>query len=467
MRENGQRIRKLLVANRGEIAVRIVRSALEAHVETVAVFSRQDAGARHVAMASEAYDLGGEGAGPYLDAAGLVAAAVATNCDALHPGYGFLSESASLALACAQAGVTFVGPSADTLALLGDKAAARRFAAACGTPIIAGSEGPVSLEDAGAFFAGLPSGRAMMLKAVGGGGGRGVRVVRRPEELDDAFARCASEAQRSFGVADVYVEEMAPHARHIEVQILGDAVGEVAHLWDRDCSLQRRFQKIVEVAPAPAMPTGLRTRLIGAALRLARELNYENVGTVEFLVDAAGPVGDDSAFWFIEANPRLQVEHTVTEEVTGVDIVRLQLALASGATLAELGLRENEVSPPKGYAIEVRLNAETMGRDGEVRPSSGVLEAFQPPSGPGVRLDTAIEAGSEVTPAFDSLIAKLITRSHAGATFADAVEKASRALSEFTIRGVSTNAAFLRSVLALPEVGAGDLSTTLVQEHLA
>jgi acetyl/propionyl-CoA carboxylase alpha subunit/acetyl-CoA carboxylase carboxyltransferase component len=410
-------------------------------------------------MADEQYDLQGEGVGPYLDPAKLVDAAVKMGCDALHPGYGFLSESAALARACAAGDVVFVGPTAATLDLFGDKGAARASAAQAGVPTLAGTNGSATLEEARAFVAALPSGQAAMLKAVSGGGGRGVRIVRGLDGLDEAYARCQSEAQRAFGSGDVYLEEMAPRARHIEVQIAGDVGGAIVHLWDRDCSLQRRFQKVVEIAPAPGVPEGLRARILDAALRLGRAVGYVNIGTIEFLVDASGPLSDGSAFWFIEANPRLQVEHTVTEEVTGVDLVRLQLDLAAGRMLGALGLESAPQS--KGFAIEVRVNAESMTPEGDVRPSSGVLRRFQPPTGPGVRLDTAVSEGDEIPPAFDSLIAKLIVRS--GGDFRAAVDKTARALAEFDVRGVSTNIGFARRLLELPEVRNADLHTALLQ----
>ncbi|HEY7801759.1 MAG TPA: biotin carboxylase N-terminal domain-containing protein, partial [Dehalococcoidia bacterium] len=405
-------IESLLIANRGEIAIRIARAAAELGMRSVAIYSEDDARSLHILRADDARPLPGPGPAAYLDAEQIIAAALESGCDAVHPGYGFLSENASFARRCADAGLTFVGPRVELLELFGDKGQARVFAARLGIPVLSGTDIATSLEDARAFFAALPSGRSMMIKALAGGGGRGMRLVSRAEDVDDAYARCRSEALSAFGVADVYVEEALPEARHIEVQIAGDGSGEVTHLWERDCTLQRRHQKLVEMAPSPALSPELRDKIIAAAVRMARECRFDNIGTFEFLVDASGAPA--ARFFFIEANPRLQVEHTITEEITGIDLVAAQLRLAGGASLADIGLAQADVPPPRGFAMQLRINMETYAGDGSPRPSGGTITAFEPPSGPGVRLDTFAYAGYTTSSAFDSLLAKLIVHAPSG-----------------------------------------------------
>src|SRR6266849_1435358 len=453
---------RLLVANRGEIAIRIARAAAALGIRTVGVYSEDDRESLHVRHVDEARPLRGSGPRAYLDAGQLLAAARETGCDAVHPGYGFLSEQAEFARRCAEAGLVFVGPRPETLALLGDKAAARALAARCEVPVLRGTGAPVSLEDARAFLAALGEGGAVMVKAVAGGGGRGMRAVLGRGQLDDAWARCGSEARAAFGNGDLYVEELLARARHVEVQVVGDGSGAVSHLGERDCSLQRRHQKVVEVAPAPALADELRARLAAAAVRLASEVRYASLGTFEFLVDVDRP----GRFAFIEANPRLQVEHTVTEEVTGIDLVIAQLALAAGRSLADLGLRQQDVPAPRGFALQVRVNAETLAADGAVRPSAGVLDAFAVPTGPGVRVDTCGHVGYRPSPGFDSLLVKLIVRS-AAHDFPAVVAKAYRALGELRVEGVATNRPFLRSLLLHPALAAYRVTTRFVDEHLA
>src|SRR5580658_7337527 len=400
----------LLIANRGEIAIRIMRAAAEMGIRTVAVFPDDDSNSLHTRKADEARRLSGVGAAAYLDGEQIIALAKQAGCDAIHPGYGFLSENAAFARRCAAENITFVGPRAAILELFGDKVQARALAGRCGVPILRGTAGPTSLEQAREFFSSLGDGASMMIKAVAGGGGRGMRAISRIDEIDEAYKRCQSEARTSFGNSDVYVEQLMPRARHIEVQIIGDGTGAVSHLWERECSIQRRNQKIVEIAPSPTLPPAVRDRLTGAAVRVAKEVRYNSLGTFEFLVDATRGEGEP-AFAFIEANPRLQVEHTVTEEVTGIDIVKAQLLLASGATLAELHLTQKEIPAPRGFAIQARINMESMGADGTAKPSGGTLTAFEVPSGPGVRVDTFGYAGYVTNPNFDSLLAKLIAYS--------------------------------------------------------
>jgi acetyl/propionyl-CoA carboxylase alpha subunit/acetyl-CoA carboxylase carboxyltransferase component len=452
------RLRRVLIANRGEIAIRIARAAAELGIESVGVWGEDDAGALHLRRVDEARALRGRGAAPYLDAGQLVAAARAAGCDAVHPGYGFLSEREDFARACAAAGLRFVGPAPETLAVLGDKTAARGLAARCGVPIPRGTEGPASLEDAARFLASLGAGGAMMVKAVAGGGGRGTRPVHAQAELGEVFARCASEARAAFGRDALYAEELWPRARHVEVQIVGDGRA-VRELGERDCTLQRRHQKLVEIAPAPGLPAALLAELLAAALRMASELRYAGLGTFEFLVDAGDPV----RFAFIEANARLQVEHTVTEAVTGVDLVATQLELAAGRSLAELGLAPGEAKPARGCAIQLRICAERMERDGTLRPASGVLGAFEVPTGPGVRVDTCGHVGFVPSASFDPLLAKLIV---SAPDFASALGKARRALGEFRIEGAPTNLAFLRSLLAHPATREYAVTTRFVDEAL-
>lgn len=454
-------ISKLLIANRGEVAVRIARAAAELNIATVAVYPSDDAASLHVKLADEAIALEGMGAAAYLDAAQLVDAAVASGCDAIHPGYGFLSENADFARLCERHGIVFVGPPPEVLELLGDKARARQLAQQHDVPVVPGTAGATTLDEARAFLAQLGPGAAVMVKAIAGGGGRGMRLVRSEAELEAAFKQCQAEARAAFGSDAVYLEQFIPRARHLEVQIVGDGTGQVSHLWERECSLQRRNQKLVEVAPSPSLTPELRERLTAAAVRLAQAVNYRSLGTFEFLVDA-----DGERFAFIEANPRLQVEHTVTEEVTGVDLVQAQLRLADGASLAEVGLVQEQVPAPAGYAMQVRVNMETMDSAGNTRPAGGVLAAFEPPGGPGVRVDTFGYGSYRTSPHYDSLLAKVIVHTRAAA-FADTVRRAYRALCQFRIEGVATNIGFLQNLLSREEVLYNRIHTRFVDEHMA
>ena len=457
----------MLVANRGEIAVRIIRAARSLGLATVAVAPDDDGASLHLRRADDTRVLPGRGAAAYLDPAAVVAAALDSGADAVHPGYGFLSERAELAAACAEAGLTFVGPTPDTLARLGDKAAARALAEACGVPVLAGT-GAVTAEEATAFLASLGPGGAVMLKAVAGGGGRGMRMVTDPADLADAWERCRSEAQAAFGDGAVYAEELVRRARHVEVQVLGDGTGAVVALGDRECSLQRRHQKLVELAPAD-LPVATAAALADAALAMARALDYRSLGTFEFLVDADAPGGDDGPgrFAFIEANARLQVEHTVTEAVTGLDLVALQLRVAGGATLGDLGLDPAAPAPPaRGSAIQLRINTETMAADGTVKPTGGVVGAFDAPGGPGVRVDTAAASGLALHPGFDSLLAKIVCHA-AEPSPAAAYRAARRALDELQVDGVATNAGFLAALLDHPDLVLAPPTTRFVDDHLA
>jgi acetyl/propionyl-CoA carboxylase alpha subunit/acetyl-CoA carboxylase carboxyltransferase component len=458
-------ISSILIANRGEISIRIARAASDLGRRTVAVWSEDDADSLHRRMADAAHPLAGKGPSAYLDMDAVVQAALDSGCDAVHPGYGFLSERAEFAQRCAAAGLTFIGPSVEHLALFGDKARAREAALAAGVPVSRGLDRSVTLEEARDFLDGLPKGQAMIIKALAGGGGRGSRVVTGVDELDAAYARCRSEAQAAFGVADVYVEAFLSRARHIEVQVLGDRTGDVTHLGERECSVQRRFQKVVEIAPAPGLDPDLRQRILDAALRLARSVGYTSLGTFEFLVDASGAPADPP-FVFIEANARLQVEHTVTEAITGVDLVQAQIRLAEGASLADLGLPDPDAPSPARFAIQARVNLESLAPDGSVRPSSGVLTAYEAPSGPGVRTDGFGYAGYRTSTAFDSLLAKVICSAD-GADAGPAVARSLRALSEFRLEGVATNIGLLRNILRHPDFVAGAVHTRWLDENVA
>ncbi len=450
-------MKTLLIANRGEIAIRIARTAAEMGIATLAVFSEDDAASLHTSKADQSHALRGQGPVAYLDGAQILALCREMGADAVHPGYGFLSENAAFARSCAEADVVFVGPTPETLELFGNKGRARALAAAQGVPVLPGTDGPTGLEAAHAFLAGLGANGAVMVKAVAGGGGRGMRPVTQAAELEEAYARCASEAQAAFGDGALYVEQFMPRARHVEVQIVGDGTA-VSHLWDRECSLQRQRQKLVEIAPADGLPTALREKLFAAAVALGQASAYRGLGTVEFLVEA----GAQSRWVFIEANPRLQVEHTVTEAVTGLDLVRLQLEIAQGATLAALGLTQSGVPAPRGTAVQARVNLETITPAGAVLPSSGVLAAYEPPSGPGVRVDGFGYAGYRTSTRFDSLLAKLVVHATGGRTAA--LAKARRGLAEFRIAGAATNIDFLGRLLAHPAVVADEVHTRLVEE---
>ena len=457
-------VSKLLIANRGEIAIRVARAASDLGIATVAVHSEDDSKSLHVHSADEAVALDGLGVPAYLNIDGLIQAASDSGCDAVHPGYGFLAESAEFARACRDAGITFVGPTPHLLDLFGDKVRARQAAREAGVPVIEGSDEAVSLAEAMEFFELLGEDAAIMLKAVAGGGGRGSRAVTEINELEAAWERCVSEAQMAFGSGALYVEQLIPRARHIEVQVIGDLHGGVGHLWERECSVQRRFQKIVEIAPAPHLAPDTRDAIVEAAVRIARDVGYSSLGTFEFLLDASENSGD--RFYFLEANARLQVEHTVTEQVTGVDLVQSQLRAAQGSTIADLGLNDPSWLRPRGFAIQTRVNMETLTADGSVRPASGTLKAYEAPSGPGVRTDGFGYVGYQTSTAFDSLLAKVIAHSPTP-NFEDALTRSLRALSEFRIEGVASNIPFLTNVLEHEDLAEGRVHTRWVDEQMA
>lgn len=457
--------KKILIANRGEIALRIVRAVHDSGSRCVAVYAQDDAQSPHVRHADEAVALNTRGPSAYLDITKIIEIALKTGCDAVHPGYGFLSERADFAQACEDVGISFIGPSVEQLALFGDKARARWLAQECGVPLMPGSTGAVSLEQAIAFFAAQNTGVApvgVMIKAIGGGGGRGMRAVLDANDLPEAYARCASEARAAFDVDGVYIERLMTCARHVEIQIIGDGK-QVMSLGERECSLQRRFQKLVEIAPSPSLSEALRQRITHDALKLAQAVGYRSLGTFEFLVteDAV-----DFPYVFIEANPRLQVEHTVTEQVTGLDLVQLQIGVAAGQSLVEMGL--DPLSPPQaqGFAVQWRINAETLDEQGQTTPSGGSLERFDLPSGPGVRVDTHGYAGFAPSPHYDTLLAKLIVHSRSG-KFADVARRARRALAECQIDGVATNLSLLQAISTRPEFSSQQVHTRFVEANLS
>ncbi len=446
-------IRKLLVANRGEIAIRVFRAATELSIATVAVHTRADIGSLHRSKADESYEIGApeNPLRPYLDIDTIVQAALACGADAVHPGYGFLSESAALAQACAEASLTFVGPTPAVLDLAGSKIAARVAAEAAGVPTLRQSPAVTGDPEETRLAAGI--GFPLFVKAVSGGGGRGMRRVEHDEDLPGAVQAARREAESAFGDDAVFLEEALSSVRHIEVQVLGDHTGDVVHLFERDCSVQRRFQKVIESAPARDLDETVRQRLLNDAVTFARSIGYTNAGTVEFLLDQSG------RYVFIEMNPRIQVEHTITEEITGVDIVAAQLRLAGGAPLKELGLCQERITAD-GYAIQTRVTAEDPRND--FRPDTGRVRVYRTPGGAGVRIDDAVYVGAEVTPYFDSLLAKVTCR---GPDFHTARRRAVRAVAELRVRGLATNRAFIRTVLNDEDYCASAVSTDFVDNR--
>jgi acetyl-CoA carboxylase, biotin carboxylase subunit len=444
-------IRRILIANRGEIARRIIRTCRELDIESVLTVSEADRGSLPARLADRAVCIGpSRAADSYLRAETIVQAALGTQADAIHPGYGFLSERASLARLCEQHGIVFIGPTAAQIEALGDKLRAREEAEAADVPLVPG--GAVESLAAAQSLARI-IGAPLLLKAVGGGGGRGMKRVDRLADLPAAIELAAAEAGAAFGDARIYLERYVADSRHIEVQILGDGAGGVVHLGERDCSVQRRYQKLVEETPAPALPESLRRRLHESALRVARRLSYRSAGTVEFLVDL-----ESDAFYFLEMNARIQVEHPISEAVTGIDIVARQIAIAEGGGL---GRAQSDIRV-EGCALECRINAEDPARD--FLPSPGVVSEVSWPAGPDVRVDTHIEAGSQVPPYYDSLLAKIIVRAR---DRAGALAAMRAAIGATRVTGVATNLAFHARLLADPEFAAGGVDTGYVARLLA
>ena len=445
-------LKRVLIANRGEIALRILRACRELGIETVAVYSQADAEAMHVQLAGQAVCIGpARAADSYLNQDALLTVAKATGCAGLHPGYGFLSETADFADACAREGITFIGPSGDTIRKAGSKSAARDIMRAAGVPVTPGSDGPVhSVEDA--LAAAEAVGYPVLLKASAGGGGRGIRRCDRPEDLASAYAEAKAEAQACFGNDEMYLEKLVLRPRHIEFQVLADRQGHTIHLGDRDCSVQRRNQKLIEEAPARCLTPQLREKMGEAAVRAARAVGYESAGTVEFLLD-----GDGEHFYFMEMNTRIQVEHGVTELITGVDLVREQLRIASDLPLS---IAQEDVCL-SGHAIECRINAEDPANN--FRPCPGKVEFLHFPGGAGVRVDSALYSGCTLSPYYASLAAKLLV--HAP-TRLEAIRKMRRCLEEFTLAGLPTNAELSYQILYHPTFVRGACTTAFLDDNL-
>ena len=453
-----QKINKLLIANRGEIAIRVLRAAAELDIPTVAVFTHEDRFSPHRSKADEAYQIGAddEPLKPYLDIDAIVEVAKRHGVDAIHPGYGFLSENPKFVSRCHAEGILFVGPEAQVMERLGDKIAAKKTAIAAGLPVIEDSQEPLDtleIARAEAERIGFP----LMIKAVSGGGGRGMRVLREASELEQAYREARSESAKAFGDDTIFLEKYLDSPKHIEVQILGDTHGNLVHLFERDCSVQRRFQKVVEVAPSMGLKEETRQQLWDYALAITRKVSYTNAGTVEFLVD------EDERIYFIEVNPRIQVEHTITEQVTGIDIVRSQLLIAQGHRLSdpEIGIESQQSLSCWGYAVQCRITTEDPESD--FKPDYGTLIAYRSSGGFGIRLDVgAAYPGAKVSPFFDSMLVKLTAW---GTTLQGAARRGERALREFGIRGVKTNIDFLRNVLRHPTFSSGNASVTFLENH--
>ena len=444
-------LKRVLIANRGEIALRVLRACRELEIETVAAYSEADAEALHVQLATESVCIGpARAADSYLNQDALLTAALATGCDGIHPGYGFLSENADFSDACAKAGLTFIGPSGEAIRKAGSKSAARDLMKAAGVPVTPGSDGPVSSVEE-ALTAAEAVGWPVLLKASAGGGGRGIRRCDGPDELPAACAEAKAEAAACFGNDEMYLEKLVLNPRHVEVQILADRQGHTIHLGDRDCSVQRRNQKLMEEAPAPGLSPALRRAMGEAAVRAAEAVGYEGAGTVEFLVDGEN-------FYFMEMNTRIQVEHGVTELVTGVDLVRQQLRIASGLPL-DMGQEDVTI---RGCAMECRVNAEDP--HGDFRPCPGKVEFLHFPGGAGVRVDSCLYNGCTMSPYYDSLAAKVLAH---GATRLEAIRKLRRCLEEFTLEGFPTNAELSYEILFHPVFVRGRCTTGFLDAHLA
>jgi acetyl-CoA carboxylase, biotin carboxylase subunit len=443
-------IEKVLIANRGEIALRVIRACQELEIPVVAVYSDADEEALHVRHADEAVHIGPPPAGKsYLNAKALIEAATETGAEAIHPGYGFLAENASFAAACRDAGLTFIGPSPEAIEKMGDKSAARRIAAAANVPVVPGSEEYASEDEAVETAAQI--GYPVMVKAAAGGGGRGIRVAVEEEELRRAVRVARQEAQKAFGDGSVYLEKLLVGPRHVEVQVVGDGEGNVIHLYERECSMQRRRQKLLEEAPSPGIDPEVREEMTRAAVRLAREVDYTNAGTVEFLVD------EDQNFYFIEMNTRIQVEHPVTEMLTGVDLVAEQIRVASGERLS---LDQGDV-PFVGHAMEFRINAEDP--DQGFMPSPGEISFLEVPGGPGVRVDSAIYQGYRIPPFYDSMVGKLIVWA---LTREEAINRARRSLGEYRLEGIRTTIPLHLRLLEEDAFRSGAYHTGYLEELL-
>ena len=448
-------LRRVLVANRGEIAIRVFRACREAGIETVAVYSDADANAPHTRAADRAVRIGPPlPRESYLNVAAILAAARETQCDAIHPGYGFLSENAAFAHACEEAGILFVGPSADTIEMMGSKIGARTLMEKAGVPVVPGMT-PADQSDDGVLAAVRAVGLPALVKASAGGGGKGMRALRDASEASEMIAAARREARAAFGDGTLYVERLVERPRHVEIQVFGDAHGEAVHLFERECSVQRRHQKVIEESPSVALTPALRARMGEAAVKAALAAKYRNAGTIEFLLEGSG---DAARFYFLEMNTRLQVEHPVTEAVTGVDLVHAQLAVAAGAALPWT----QESLSQRGHAIECRVYAEDPSSG--FLPQAGRLLLYREPSGPGIRVDSGVVEGGEVPVTYDPLLAKLTVWAE---TREAAIDRAITALRNFPILGIRTNIAFLIRVLEHAAFRRGDIHTGFIDEHLA
>jgi pyruvate carboxylase subunit A len=442
-------IKKILIANRGEIAVRIVRACAEMGIKSVAIYTDADRHALHVKKADEAYNIGSDPVIGYLNAHNIVNLAVASGCDALHPGYGFLSENPVLAEICARRGIRFIGPSAEVIRQMGDKIEARKAMIKAGIPVIPGSDGNLAnVEEARQLANKI--GYPVMLKATNGGGGRGIRRCNSEDELIRNYERVVSEAAKAFGKPEVFLEKCVVNPKHIEVQVLADSQGNAVHLFERDCSIQRRNQKLIEIAPSPQLTRAQRDYIGGLAVQAAKTVGYENAGTVEFLLDS------DNNFYFMEMNTRLQVEHTVTEQITGIDIVQEQIRVASGLPLQ---YKQSDISY-NGFAMEFRINAEDP-QNGFL-PSFGRVTRYYAPGGPGVRTDAAMYTGYVIPPYYDSMCAKLTVWN---LTWESAIERGLRALSDMTVYGVKTTIPYYKEILKNSEFRSGRFNTSFVESH--
>lgn len=447
-----QMLRKILIANRGEIAVRVIRAARELGIGTVAVFSEADRDSLHVKLADEAICIGpASSAGSYLNITRIISACEIANADSVHPGYGFLSESSRFAAACEDSGLIFIGPTSDVIRKVGDKTAAKDLMRAAGVPVIPGSNGPVATASEARHLAD-EMGYPVMLKAREGGGGKGMRLVHRSDELASAFQMASAEANAAFGNGDLYLEKFISNPRHIEIQFAGDNYGNIVHFYERDCSVQRRHQKLIEESPSPALTEKRRIALGAHAVSGAKMIGYQNAGTMEFLLDETGQ------FYFMEVNARLQVEHPVTELVTGWDLVKLQIELASGVRMP---ITQEQI-PLHGWAMECRINAEDIEHN--FRPCPGVVSHFHAPGGFGVRMDTHVYSGYKISPYYDSLLGKLIVH---GRTRSEAISRMQRALSELLVDGVKTTTPFHQMVMADPVFQSGNFNTSYAEKLLA
>ncbi|MFN0179383.1 MAG: acetyl-CoA carboxylase biotin carboxylase subunit [Gemmatimonadales bacterium] len=441
---------KVLVANRGEIALRVIRACRELGVHTVAVYSEADRESLHVRFADDDVCIGPAASrGSYLNIPRLIAAAEITGADAIHPGYGFLAENAEFAEICKASNITFIGPTPEQIRQMGDKASARRLAKEADVPTVPGSEGILS-DPEQALEVAAEIGFPVIIKATAGGGGKGMRIAHDPDQFGQLFSLAQNEALSAFGNGDVYVEKYLERPRHVEIQVMGDQHGTVIHLGERDCSVQRRHQKLIEESPSPALTPELREQMGSAAVALAAAIGYVGAGTIEFLLDT------DGRFYFMEMNTRIQVEHPVTEMVTGFDLVKEQILVAAGERLSF----PNSLNGLRGHAIECRVNAEDPYRN--FQPSPGLITAYHPPGGPGVRVDTHVYAGYRVPPHYDSLLAKVIVH---GRTRTEALSRMGQALDSFILEGVTTTIPFLARVIRHPEFVAGDVDTKFLERH--